>query len=157
MQTDHYIENIIIGAGIAGLNIAHQLKLAGKDFLLFQDTPNIDCRVKTDYSKYGNFEMGASDGKTYYHLDNFDLTQEEIIKKHNQINDILEKNATTDLTLHQLLLSKIEDSNDRELFICTTPGYYELKDRISRIYFDELKILDKYDTYTMSGGLSQLT
>jgi monoamine oxidase len=64
-STPHY-SGLIIGGGIAGLNIAHQLKNIKKDtnFILLQKTTGLDSRIRTvEHEHLGGlmtFELGAS-------------------------------------------------------------------------------------------------
>jgi monoamine oxidase len=181
------VDSIIIGCGISGLNIAHQLKNIKHDenFIVLQDTLELDSRVKTHIDPKLTCELGASIfnithdvlfdlikyyglsdkliditdmTKTYYFLDGHNLTQNQIIQRHDEIDEILKQKANDKLTLHQLLLQEIPMKKDRELYISTTTGYYESKDRISSTYFDESDVVDSTGnkTYSMRGGLSQL-
>lgn len=179
--------SIIIGGGIAGLNVAHQLKNVkhDTDFILVHDAFEMDSRVKTyvdpnltcelgasifnatherlfDLIKYYGFEDKLIDitnlDKTYYHLEGHNLTQDQIVQRHDEIDEILKKNASNKYTLHQLLLKCIPDKKDRDLYISSTTGYYESKGRISSTYFNESDVVDNEanKTYAMNGGLSQL-
>lgn len=182
------LNSIIIGCGISGLNIAHQLKNIKRDenFIVLQDTLELDSRIKTHIEPKLTCELGASimnathevlfdlikyyglidklvditnQTKTYFFLDGHDLTQDQIIRKHDEIDEKLKQKANNKLTLHQLLLQEIPTKKDRDLYISTTTGYYESKDRISSTYFSESDVVDIDDnkTYVMNGGLSQLT
>lgn len=187
MTTFEHYNSIIIGGGISGFNIAHQLKNIkhDNDFVLLQDTLELDSRVKThkdpeltcelgaaifnathdvlfDLIKYYNLRDKIVDitdmNKTYYYLDGHNLSQDDIVKKRDHIDDILKKNASDKLTLHQLLLKYIPDRSDRDLYISSTTGYFESKGRISTNYFNESDVVDieKNKNYAMKDGLIQI-
>jgi monoamine oxidase len=174
MVEQEKFKSIIIGGGISGLNIAHQLKNIkhDNDFVLLQDTLELDSRVNTYKDQTLTCELGASifnathnvlfdliryykledkivditeTNKTYYYIegpDGYGLDQNEIVKRRDQIDERLKEKANDKMTLHQLLLKEFPNRGDRELYVSSSTGYYESKGRISSTYFKESDVVD---------------
>lgn len=180
MESTGTIDNIIIGGGIAGLYIAHQLSIKNEPYLLFDDF-NTESRVKTINTEYGDFDVGAgivcssqknimyllkyykldhklfsSTGDILYHMDKLDNSH-VLNKNRLDILNELRINANMTDTIHELLLKVVPDKTDRELFMFMTSDYFESKDRLSKPYFDEIQIVSQHEIYLLKDGLGQLT
>lgn len=172
---------IIIGGGIAGLNIAYQLTKTSTTFLLLEQSNRLGGRIATFRSKTMTVEMGAGRFSPKHHpllkqlLQEFGLFEKCI--KNNKRSEYIPLHAKSDTKeIHLSTVFEKSKHVSKEILRQMTFEEYaktvipesqveEIKKSFG--YYSELVIMNAYDSirlmkvldasfYSLEGGFSQL-
>lgn len=176
---------IIIGGGIAGLNIAYQLTKTSTTFLLLEQSKHLGGRIATFHSKTMTVEMGAGRFSPKHHpllkqlLQEFGLFDKRVKNnKHSEYIPLNPEKSDTKKEINQYLSTVFEKSKQVPNEILRQMTFEEyaktviLETQVEEIkksfgYYSELVIMNAYDSirlmkvldtsfYSLDGGFSQL-
>jgi hypothetical protein len=173
------IRNIIIGGGIAGLNVGFQLWENGEEFLILESSEYLGGKVYTQNYKNNILELGASifhsrqrgimnlinkfglsndlkvlkDSENIFAYNNCLIDSDCVQSRLTWIWDYLSQQQKEEMSI-QKLAKQLLNKDDYKFLVEYTKDWYEIKDQNNIILFQSLKNTGKI--FKLKSGLSTL-